>query len=172
MAQNEIEDGQYPGAVEMARTIADTQQQEIEHHAPAADHPVTAPLVSLPACHSQELFEMSHPEHGQFRPDPEPASAGHEHGTSTQSPPPDAHDPHAGHGEYLAHLGPGEHPGHGGHDRHAGHGAHGEMFRRRFWVSLVLAVPVVFFSHMFATCSATPCRTSPAPCGSPRCWAR
>ncbi len=39
---------------------------------------------------------------------------------------------------------------HAGHDRHAGHGAHGEMFRRRFWVSLILSVPVVVFSHMVA----------------------
>ncbi|MFC7962960.1 MULTISPECIES: DUF305 domain-containing protein [Mycobacteriales] len=30
MAQTEIEDGQFPDAVEMARTIVDTQQQEIE----------------------------------------------------------------------------------------------------------------------------------------------
>lgn len=30
MAQTEIEDGQFPDAVEMARTIADTQQQEID----------------------------------------------------------------------------------------------------------------------------------------------
>ena len=30
MAQTEIEDGQFPEAVEMARTIVDTQQQEIE----------------------------------------------------------------------------------------------------------------------------------------------
>ncbi|TCN45499.1 uncharacterized protein (DUF305 family) [Rhodococcus sp. SMB37] len=30
MAQTEIEDGQFPDAVEMARTIGDTQQQEIE----------------------------------------------------------------------------------------------------------------------------------------------
>ena len=29
MAQNEIDSGQYPDAVAMARTIADTQQQEI-----------------------------------------------------------------------------------------------------------------------------------------------
>ncbi|MDM7488074.1 copper-translocating P-type ATPase [Rhodococcus sp. CSLK01-03] len=35
-------------------------------------------------------------------------------------------------------------------DRHAGHGPHGEVFRRRFWVSLVLAVPIVVFSAMFA----------------------
>ena len=39
---------------------------------------------------------------------------------------------------------------HTGHDRHAGHGAHGEMFRRRFWVSSILSVPVVAFSHMVA----------------------
>ncbi|MFD6674314.1 copper-translocating P-type ATPase [Rhodococcus zopfii] len=79
---------------------------------------------------------MSHPQHGH--PHPAPAPAGHNHGADVQSPPPDEHD---------AHAGPGEHTG---HDRHAGHGAHGEMFRRRFWVSLVLAIPVVFFSHMVA----------------------
>ena len=37
----------------------------------------------------------------------------------------------------------------GGHDKHAGHGD-GSMFRDKFWVSLVLAVPVVGFSAMFA----------------------
>ncbi|MEE2031901.1 heavy metal translocating P-type ATPase [Rhodococcus chondri] len=89
---------------------------------------------------------MSHPEHGHSH----PAPTGHDHGTSTQSPPPDVRDPDAGHGEHLAHVGPGDHTGHGGHDRHAGHGAHGEMFRRRFWIALVLAVPVVGFSHMVA----------------------
>jgi len=82
---------------------------------------------------------MSHPQHGH--PHPDPAPAGHVHGAEVQSPPPDEHD---------AHAGPGEHTGHDGHDRHAGHGAHGEMFRRRFWVSLVLSIPVVFFSHMVA----------------------
>jgi len=33
---------------------------------------------------------------------------------------------------------------------HAGHGDHAAQFRRRFWWSLVLAVPVVIFSPMFA----------------------
>jgi len=36
--------------------------------------------------------------------------------------------------------------GHVGHDKHAGHDP--EMFRRRFWVSLVLTVPLVVTSHM------------------------
>ena len=45
----------------------------------------------------------------------------------------------AGHGEHgAAHGG-----GHGG-----GHGDHAAMFRDRFWASLVLSVPVVFYSHM------------------------
>ncbi|WP_132048435.1 copper-translocating P-type ATPase [Curtobacterium sp. PhB136] len=41
--------------------------------------------------------------------------------------------------------------GHGHmHHGHGGHGDHAAMFRDRFWWSLVLAVPVVAFSSMFA----------------------
>nr|WP_245889368.1 heavy metal translocating P-type ATPase [Knoellia remsis] len=40
--------------------------------------------------------------------------------------------------------------GHGGHGSHGGHGDHVGQFRRLFWVMLVLAVPVVAFSPMFA----------------------
>ena len=43
-------------------------------------------------------------------------------------------DPHAGHDQ------------HGGHDKHAGHDP--EMFRRRFWLTLAMTVPVVFTSNM------------------------
>lgn len=39
---------------------------------------------------------------------------------------------------------------HGGHGGHAGHGDHVGQFRRLFWIMLVLAVPVVAFSPMFA----------------------
>ncbi|WP_432644144.1 copper-translocating P-type ATPase [Nocardia cyriacigeorgica] len=94
---------------------------------------------------------MSHPEHRHPHQDQAPTGPGH--GISMQSPPPDARDRHAGHGEHLAHVGHDAHPGHGenaGHNGHAGHGAHGEMFRRRFWVSLILSLPVVGFSHMVA----------------------
>ncbi|MBS3179261.1 MULTISPECIES: heavy metal translocating P-type ATPase [unclassified Pseudoclavibacter] len=56
---------------------------------------------------------------------------------------------HAGH-EDEAHT----HAGHGdsaGHAGHAGHGAdHVAQFRRLFWINLVIAVPVVGFSSMFA----------------------
>jgi len=45
------------------------------------------------------------------------------------------------------------HAGHEGHDAHGGHGGHGDhvaAFRRLFWVMLVLAVPTVALSGMFA----------------------
>ncbi|OZD69121.1 heavy metal translocating P-type ATPase, partial [Rhodococcus sp. 06-1059B-a] len=50
---------------------------------------------------------------------------------------------HSGHGEK-------EHEGHTGHGGHAGHGDHVGMFRRLFWIMLVLAVPVIVASNMFA----------------------
>jgi P-type Cu2+ transporter len=50
---------------------------------------------------------------------------------------------HAGHG---GGKGIGGHSGHGGHDKHAGHSV--AMFRDRFWMSLVLSVPVVLYSEM------------------------
>jgi Cu2+-exporting ATPase len=42
-----------------------------------------------------------------------------------------------------------DHTGHGGHPGHAGHADHAAMFRQRFWRTLLLAVPVVFYSEMF-----------------------
>ena len=45
-------------------------------------------------------------------------------------------DDHAGHGT------------HGSHEAHDAHGDHAAVFRRKFWLSLVLTVPVVLYSHM------------------------
>jgi hypothetical protein len=62
---------------------------------------------------------------------------------------PAGHHPHAPHGgrhDEHAHHGHGEHPSQpsgGGHEHH-----HAQEFRRRFWISLTLAVPVVAFSPM------------------------
>ncbi|MEV4767739.1 copper-translocating P-type ATPase [Micromonospora humida] len=52
------------------------------------------------------------------------------------------------HGDHSAAAGHERHgaPGHGGHDEHAGHDP--EAFRRKFWLSLVLTVPIVVTSHM------------------------
>src|SRR5215213_1374394 len=59
-----------------------------------------------------------------------------------------AHD-HVGHeGHAGAEQDTGRHHEHDGHEG-GGHGDHAEMFRSRFWLSLVLSVPVVAFSHMF-----------------------
>ncbi|WP_433160830.1 copper-translocating P-type ATPase [Kribbella sp. CA-247076] len=53
----------------------------------------------------------------------------------------DSHGQHAGHD--VDH-------GYAGHAGHAAHGDHAAQFKDRFWISLGLAVPVVFFSEMFA----------------------
>lgn len=68
------------------------------------------------------------------------------------------HGPHSGHEHHEHHehherTGHEDHGGHAGHMGHCGHGGHGDhvaQFRRLFWVNLVLAVPVVAFSPMFA----------------------
>lgn len=51
---------------------------------------------------------------------------------------------HQGHGAHHAHGG---HKGHEGHDKHAGHSAH--MFRNRFWLSLALTLPILYFDMHF-----------------------
>jgi P-type Cu2+ transporter len=65
----------------------------------------------------------------------------------------DGHDhvPSSGHGEHPGQRGHSHHDEHSGHMGHSGHGDHAAQFKDRFWISLVLAVPVVFFSEMFAT---------------------
>ncbi|GAA3511763.1 heavy metal translocating P-type ATPase [Georgenia daeguensis] len=60
---------------------------------------------------------------------------------------------HAGHAGHEAHGGHEAHAEHGDHAGHGGHGGHGDhvgMFRRLFWINLVLAVPTVLLSGMFA----------------------
>jgi Cu2+-exporting ATPase len=48
-------------------------------------------------------------------------------------------------------MAPSPHTGHAGHGGHGGHGVdHVAQFRRLFWINLLLAIPVVGFSSMFA----------------------
>ena len=66
-------------------------------------------------------------------------------------------EPHVHHAEHEAQLssnhgdydGYKEHSDHDGHDQHAGHNP--AMFRNRFWLSLVLTVPVLYFSEQLQT---------------------
>ncbi|MFS0703278.1 copper-translocating P-type ATPase [Cellulomonas sp. 179-A 9B4 NHS] len=92
-------------------------------------------------------------QHGAPPTEPVPQHSGHgehvtgerHHGGAT----PPGHDGQGGHehaGHSVGHQAGHEHAGHG----NAGHAHHIAAFRDRFWLSLVLAVPVVAFSHMFA----------------------
>ncbi|MGO1570355.1 MAG: heavy metal translocating P-type ATPase [Canibacter sp.] len=68
----------------------------------------------------------------------------HEHHNHT------SHETTAHHSDHIDHKRHGEHHRHEGHSGHEGHGDHVGQFRRLFWVNLVLAIPVVAFSPMFA----------------------
>ena len=66
-------------------------------------------------------------------------------------------DPHGQHDTadagHVDHDEPASHASHGGHDGHAAHTGHGDhvaQFRRLFWINLVIAIPVVASSPMFA----------------------
>ena len=53
------------------------------------------------------------------------------------------HD-HSGHDEHAGHAGHGDHSGHAGHGDHSHHDP--AMFKRKFWLSLVLTIPTLVFS--------------------------
>ncbi|OYO05475.1 heavy metal translocating P-type ATPase [Enemella evansiae] len=57
---------------------------------------------------------------------------------------------HAAHDEHGDHQGHQQSASQSGHGGHGGHGDHVAMFRRLFWGSLILAIPTVFLSPMFA----------------------
>jgi P-type Cu2+ transporter len=61
----------------------------------------------------------------------EPGQGAHEHGAHDEG-----HHAHGGHADG---------DGHEGHDRHAGHSV--EMFRNRFWVCLLLTIPVLAYAE-------------------------
>lgn len=67
-----------------------------------------------------------------------------QHSDASHEDEPAQHDDHAGH---EGHDGDGDHDDHGDH---GGHDGHAEMFRRRFWLTLALSVPVVFLSDTVA----------------------
>ncbi|WP_232318005.1 heavy metal translocating P-type ATPase [Neomicrococcus aestuarii] len=54
------------------------------------------------------------------------------------------------HMDHSEHAGHENHSGHMGHAGHGGHAGHVAIFRRLFWIMLVLAIPTVAFSASFA----------------------
>ncbi|MBT5773481.1 MAG: HAD-IC family P-type ATPase, partial [Dehalococcoidia bacterium] len=84
---------------------------------------------------------MAHEHHGEH------STATHGEPAAHETPAdPGEHGSHAAHDTHEGHGAPAAHDAHAGHDKHAGHGAHGEMFKQRFWVSLLLSIPVLIFS--------------------------
>jgi len=87
---------------------------------------------------------------------PEPTRHTH-HGHTTHDHA--AHDEHMGmesrdvhdvldireHHDHAAH---GAHADHAGHAGHGGHAGHAEIFRQKFWISLILTIPIVLYSEM------------------------
>jgi Cu2+-exporting ATPase len=55
---------------------------------------------------------------------------------------------HEGHSAHSAHLGGAAHDEHQGHTAHVDHRGHEQMFRNRFWICLVLTIPVLLYSPM------------------------
>lgn len=90
-----------------------------------------------PESHSQpsehERRNNAHDRHGESGHHDAGAQARH-HGGS-----------HAEHGGHTAHGG---HGGHGGHDGHGDHAAHAQIYRDRFWITLILTIPLVLLSEM------------------------
>lgn len=87
---------------------------------------------------------MSHDHRHHPENQPDPGYVGHfEHEKQLQRnlPDPDPQGDQGGHGKHPSH------DQHGAHDKHAGHSP--EIFKRRFFICLVLTLPVLYFAPMF-----------------------
>lgn len=68
----------------------------------------------------------------------------HDHAAPTHHG--DLRDPHDVDHQAMTDHGHGDHGGHAGHA--GGHAGHADVFRRRFWINLALAIPVILYSEM------------------------
>ncbi len=50
--------------------------------------------------------------------------------------------------EHELHRAAGEHAGHAAEHDHSAHATHADVYERRFWITLILAIPVVVYSEM------------------------
>jgi P-type Cu2+ transporter len=122
-----------------------------EHGAP--DQPSARDAAAQDRPHAGHDQGAGHAEHAEH--------TGHDHGVGHgEHAEHTGHEHHAGRAEHAEHAGHdhgathgahqhGAHDGHtgdGAHDKHAGHNV--EMFRNKFWVSLLLTVPTVVWGHM------------------------
>jgi Cu2+-exporting ATPase len=84
--------------------------------------------------------QMDEATHGQLD-----AQAGHDAHDAHAS-----HDAHAGHDAHVSRDAHASHDAHAGHNAHGGHDAHAghsvAMFRDKFWLTLLLTIPIVIWS--------------------------
>jgi len=109
-----------------------------EHHHGDEEH-------TPPAEATQEAAENhhAHHEHHMDEPLPDEAMDRATHGHDVEH-----HHPQDAAAEHAAHDHAAMGHGDGGHGAHVDHTGHEEMFRRKFWVSLLLSIPVLVYSPM------------------------
>jgi Cu2+-exporting ATPase len=127
-----------------------------DHH----DHSIPTPVDDQPTARDlrEQAAEIEVRDHTNHHGSTEGAHQDHQHMSGHNNPhePLNTHAPlvsagrDAGHAGHTGHSDGAEHGQHAGHAGHAGHADHVGRFRRLFWIMLVLAVPVVGFSAMFA----------------------
>jgi P-type Cu2+ transporter len=168
---NEHDENQHrpSGGGDSAKDEHRLRKERHEHHGPSVheDHS----LHKQRAKHDHHSDDMTPQEHAVQAMETQPEHAdGAGHGAKTAMLMDEAeheaehaaHDhqagPDTGHTKAMdqgAHAG---HPSHAhgmAHDEHAGHGAHADhtghedMFRRKFWASLLLSIPVLLYSEGF-----------------------
>jgi Cu2+-exporting ATPase len=86
----------------------------------------------------QDHSEMEHDKHSSVAAPKEDMHSDHAHHEIETASPHDMHAEHAGHDMSMR----GEHAG------HVDHSGHEDLFRKRFWVSLLLSVPVLLYTPM------------------------
>ena len=118
------------------RTTEIAHDGHVRHATPdkdtARDHR-GEPARAATADHATNSSQSNHPSH----PDHTSSRRGHPSRTG--------HADHAGHTGHTGHTAHAGHDKHTGHDKHAGHSP--RMFRDRFWVSLILTIPILYFSE-------------------------
>ncbi len=93
-------------------------------------------------------------KHETHHPTQRPTSESAGHGDVTSGEPTPTHGGNVADPRDVDHeaMVPEDHTGqmdHGGHDDHGGgHAGHADIFRRRFWINLALAIPVILYSEM------------------------
>jgi Cu2+-exporting ATPase len=70
----------------------------------------------------------------------------HDHGQHNHDA--NGHGGHAAQKDHGNHVDHGMHAGHDDHSGHVDHSGHEEMFRTRFWISLLLSLPVLAYSPL------------------------